>query len=58
VLGVKLNATPEDIERAYQDLAALFEVDHVEAMGDATVSAANSGFSKIQQAYRRLLAKS
>jgi hypothetical protein len=58
VLGVKLNATPEDIERAYQDLAAIFEVDHVEAMGDATVSAANSGFSKIQQAYRLLLAKS
>ena len=58
VLGVKLNATPEDIERAYQDLAAIFEVDYVEAMGDATVSVANSRFSKIQQAYRLLLAKS
>ena len=36
----------------------MFEVDDVEAMGDATVSVANPRFSKIQQAYRLLLAKS
>jgi DnaJ-domain-containing protein 1 len=57
VLGVSLNATQADIERNYQDLAAIFQVDRVEAMGAAAVSVANSRFRKIQQAYQLLQAK-
>ncbi len=51
VLGVSLNASHEDIERAYENLAGIFEVGRVEAMGEAAVSLANSRFKKIQQAY-------
>lgn len=51
VLGVSLNAGPQDIEHAYERLAAIFEVGRVEAMGEAAVSLANSRFKKIQQAY-------
>ncbi len=51
VLGVSLNANHEDIERAYENLAGIFEVSRVEAMGAAAVSLTNSRFKKIQQAY-------
>ena len=51
ILGVSLNASHEDIERAYENLAGIFEVSRVEAMGEAAVSLANSRFKKIQQAY-------
>jgi uncharacterized tellurite resistance protein B-like protein len=51
VLGVSLNASHEDIERAYERLAGIFEVSRVEAMGETAVSLANSRFKKIQQAY-------
>jgi len=57
VLGVSLNATQADIERNYQDLVAIFQVDRVEAMGEAALSVANSRFRKIQQAYQLLRAK-
>jgi DnaJ-domain-containing protein 1 len=57
VLGVSLNATQADIERNYQDLANIFQVDRVEAMGEAAVSVANSRFRKIQQAYQLLQVK-
>jgi DnaJ-domain-containing protein 1 len=58
VLGVALNATQADIEMAYRKMAAVFEVDRDEAMGEADVSAANSRFRKIQQAYHILRTKS
>jgi len=51
VLGVRLNANHDDIEKAYENLASIFEVGRVEAMGEAAVSLANSRFKKIQQAY-------
>lgn len=54
VLGVSLNATPADIEKAYQGLAGIFGVDRVEAMGEAAVSVAHARFRKIQEAYRLL----
>jgi len=57
VLGVSLNASQEDIERSYQDLVAIFQVDRVEAMGEAALSVANSRFRKIQQAYQLLRTK-
>jgi len=58
VLGVGLNATQDDIERAYRNLAAVFHVDRVETMGNAAVSVADSQFRKIQQAYQLLKDKS
>lgn len=54
VLGVSLNATQADIENAYQGLAGIFQVDRVEAMGEAAVSVAHARFRKIQEAYRLL----
>jgi hypothetical protein len=54
LLGVSLNATQADIEIAYQKMAVVFEVSQDEAMADAGVSAANSQFRKIQEAYRLL----
>jgi uncharacterized tellurite resistance protein B-like protein len=51
VLGVRLNASAEDIEAAYQNLAGIFQVSRVEAMGEAAVSMVNSRFKKIQEAY-------
>ncbi len=51
ILGVSLNASHEDIERAYENLAGIFEVSRVEAMGETAVTLANSRFKKIQQAY-------
>ncbi len=54
VLGLSLNATREDIERAYQNLASIFQVDRVEAMGEAAVTVANARFKRIEEAYRML----
>jgi len=54
VLGLSLNATQKDIERAYHNLAQVFEVDQEEAMGTEAVSDVNARFRKIQQAYRLL----
>jgi curved DNA-binding protein CbpA len=56
VLGLSLNATQSDIERAYQNLAGIFQVARVEAMGAAAVGVANARFKKIQEAYHRLKA--
>jgi len=51
LLGVSLNASQADIEKAYETLANIFQVNRVEAMGEAAVSVAHSRFKKIQQAY-------
>ena len=56
ILGLNLNATQEDIESAYQNLAGIFQVDRVEAMGTAAVTIANARFRKIQEAYQLLKA--
>lgn len=56
ILGLNLNATPGHIETAYQNLANIFQVDRVEAMGSAAVTIANARFRKIQEAYRLLRA--
>jgi hypothetical protein len=54
ILGVEANATPAEIDRAYEGLAAIFHVDRVEAMGEAAVSVATMRREKIQQAYELL----
>ena len=54
ILGVETNATPEEIEQAYEGLAVIFHADRVEAMGEAAVSVASMRREKIQQAYETL----
>ena len=54
VLGLSLNATPHDIELAYQKLARVFQVNQEEAIGEKEVSQAHARFRKIKQAYHLL----
>ncbi|MDT8320602.1 MAG: J domain-containing protein [Xanthomonadales bacterium] len=54
VLGLDSFATQTEIERAYQELSAIFHLDRVEAMGEAAVAVAQERSDKIQQAYRLL----
>jgi uncharacterized tellurite resistance protein B-like protein len=54
VLAVSPNATPPDIERAYRNLADIFRVERVEAMGPVAVAVASRRLEKIEEAYRVL----
>ena len=54
VLGVNQGATPPDVERAYQSLAGIFQVERVEAMGPAAVAVASRRLKKIEEAYHVL----
>ena len=54
ILGVEADATPADIEQAYDGLAAIFHADRVGAMGEAAVSVARTRREKIEQAYELL----
>jgi curved DNA-binding protein CbpA len=56
VLAVAPDATPSDIERAYQNLVGIFQADRVESMGAAAVAVANKRLQKIEEAYRVLQA--
>jgi uncharacterized tellurite resistance protein B-like protein len=56
VLAVAPDATPSDIERAYQNLVGIFQVKRVEAMGAAAVAVANKRLKRIEEAYRVLQA--
>jgi DnaJ-domain-containing protein 1 len=55
-LGVARDAMPSDIERAYQNLVGIFQVDRVETMGAAAIAVANKRLQKIEEAYRILRA--
>lgn len=54
VLALSGDASPDEIERAYQNLAGIFKVERVEAMGPAAVAVANKRLKKIEDAYRVL----
>ena len=54
ILGVEPDATPADIEQAYDGLAAIFHADRVGTMGEAAVSVAKTRREKIEQAYELL----
>jgi DnaJ-domain-containing protein 1 len=56
VLAVAPDATPSDIERAYQNLVGIFQADRVESMGASAVAVANKRLQKIEEAYRVLRA--
>lgn len=54
VLAVNHDATQPDIERAYRSLAAVFQIERVEAMGPVAVAVASKRLKKIEEAYRVL----
>lgn len=54
VLGVADDATPEDIDRARDGLAAIFHLERVEAMGDAAVAVATRRLRRIDRAHGML----
>ena len=54
ILGVEADATPADIEQAYEGLAAIFHAGRVGAMGEAAISVAKTRREKIEQAYELL----
>lgn len=51
VLGVSATATQREIQSAYENLAAIFHVDRMQAMGEAAVSVANEKLRRIKEAY-------
>lgn len=53
-LGVGSTATQPEIQFAYENLLAIFDVERVSAMGEAAVSVANKRLEKIRAAYELL----
>lgn len=54
VLGVGPEAGADEIDQAYQNQSAIFQLDRVEAMGDAAVAVANSRLARIEEAHALL----
>jgi DnaJ like chaperone protein len=54
ILGLKKDASWDDIKRAYKKLAIQHHPDKVAHLGEEHVEAAKDKFQKIQQAYERL----
>ncbi len=55
VLGVKKNATREEIKTAYRKLAGKYHPDRVTHLGDEFQDLAEKKFKEIQQAYQELV---
>jgi len=53
-LGVGAGADAGEIDRAYQEQSALYQLDRVEAMGEAAVAVANRRQGRIDEAYALL----
>ena len=54
LLGVESDADRAEIERAYRELVAIFQVQRVENMGEAAVSVAQTRLNRIEEAYALL----
>jgi len=54
VLGLEDDASPQQIEEAYRNLAAMFEPDRVAMMGEAASRVAARTLRKVRQAYELL----
>ena len=57
VLGVKRNASPEEIKKAYKELANKYHPDKVQHLGDDFKHLAEERFKEIQEAYQKLKSK-
>lgn len=53
-LGIDRSASPEDIKRAYRDLAGKYHPDKVEHLGEEFKALAEKRFKDIQRAYEEL----
>jgi uncharacterized tellurite resistance protein B-like protein len=51
VLGVDATASMAEIDQAYQNQSAIFQLDRVEALGKAAVAVADSRLGRIEEAY-------
>lgn len=57
VLGIKQNASPEDIKKAYRQLAGKYHPDKVTHLGEEFKELAEKRFKEIQKAYQELMPK-
>ena len=57
ILGIEKGASPEDIKRAYRELAGKYHPDKLEHLGDEFKKLAEKRFKEIQQAYQELKLK-
>ena len=57
VLGIKQNASPEDIKKAYRQLAGKYHPDKVAHLGEEFNELAEKRFKEIQKAYQELMPK-
>jgi len=57
VLGIKRNASPEEIKKAYKQLVNKYHPDKVHHLGDDLKKLAEERFKEIQEAYQNLTNK-
>jgi DnaJ like chaperone protein len=57
VLNVPKDASPEEIKKAYRDLANKYHPDKVHHLGDEFRELAEQRFKEIEEAYRELIPK-
>jgi len=54
ILGVEQDASPEEIRKAYRELAGKYHPDKVAHLGDEFREMAEERFKRIQEAYQKL----
>ncbi|MBN1930654.1 MAG: DnaJ domain-containing protein [Desulfobacterales bacterium] len=57
ILGINPNASPEDIKKAYRQLAGKYHPDKVAHLGEEFKELAEKRFKEIQKAYQKLMPK-
>lgn len=57
ILGIERGSSPEDIKKAYRQLAGKYHPDKLEHLGDEFKKLAEKRFKEIQQAYQELKTK-
>ena len=57
VLGIAPDASPEEIKKAYKELAGKYHPDKVHHLGDDFQALAEKRFKEIQEAYHKLTKK-
>lgn len=57
VLGIATNASPEEIKKAYRELANKYHPDKVNHLGEEFRELAERHFKEIQDAYQKLIAR-